>query len=97
MTSNTPENKPFILDKLIEIIYGVRIFLSPALIGLILGLLVYLYFKNSVGIVLGIVLLISGIIIGLIWANKIYKSKNGTAWYMSRTMATPELDKEKKI
>ena len=66
MTSNTPENKPFILDKLIEIIYGVRIFLSPALIGLILGLLVHMYFKNTVGIVLGIVLLISGIIIGLI-------------------------------
>lgn len=94
MTSNNSNKKPFVLDTLIELLYGIRIFLSPALIGLILGLLVYFYFKNALGLVLGIVLFISGIVLGLIWANRIYKSKNGTAWYLSRTMATPELDKD---
>lgn len=82
-------------DKIFEHLFAIRIALSPALLGLIIGGFVYgsndsLLYELLAG---GIVLL--GIILGILLA--VYVKKRGSAVdFMSRIMATPELDKKKE-
>lgn len=40
---------------------------------------------------MGIIVATIGLVIGIIWATRQWKGK-GTIWFMSRIMATPELD-----
>jgi hypothetical protein len=42
---------------------------------------------------LGTSVTLIGLIVGIIWATKVWKKK-GTVHFMSRVMATPELDKK---
>ena len=78
-------------DVLTEALGWVQIMLSPTLVGLVLGGLFYLYSSDLVGKIGGLVIATSGLVIGLIWATHA-KKKHGTIWFLSRTMATPELD-----
>jgi hypothetical protein len=77
-----------------EIVGWVLIALSPSIIGGILGGIVFLWLDSELGIVLGIMIFSLGVIIGVLWATYVFKSKNGTIHFMSRVMATPELDKK---
>lgn len=81
-------------ELLTEIIGWVKIALSPTLIGLIIGAIIYGSQQNTLGIVLGAMVCILGLMVGIIWATKIFRSKNGTIHFISRVDATPELDKE---
>lgn len=76
-----------------EIIGWVRIMLSPLIIGAVLAAIVYTLFQNTAGIIIGVILIIAGFVIGIWLANRAWK-KNGTMFFLSRTMATPELDKK---
>ena len=74
-----------------EIVGWLQIFASPFLIGLFIGALIYIARPNILTLTIGIIVAITGLILGIIWATKIWKKK-GTIDFISGTMATPELD-----
>lgn len=77
---------------LIELINWLRIAISPLLIGVLIGGLVYLKMGDD-GFVPGLLITAIGGIVGVIWATKIWK-KQGTTNFISRIDASPELDKK---
>ena len=74
-----------------ETIGWLQIVASPLLIGLGIGAFIYFPDPTTTRLVLGIIVVTLGLIVGIIWANKAWKGK-GTIWFVSRVMATPELD-----
>lgn len=84
-----------IFHLIIEIIYSFQIVLSPLLIGSFIGLVVYCYNPSTTGLILAILIALAGLIIGIIWAINVSK-KEGASHFMSRIMATPELDKKRE-
>ncbi len=81
------------LETLFEVIGWIRIALSPVIIGLGIGAIVYYSNPSNGRLLLGIIISLAGIVTGVVWATRIYKSKTGTTHFLSRTMAAPELDK----
>ncbi len=81
-----------IFELITEIFGWLQIMISPTLIGAVLGVVVYFNHQSAIGKVVGISISVLGLLIGIVWATKIFKSKKGTVWFMSRVMATPELD-----
>lgn len=77
-----------IFDLIFEVVGWVLIALSPLLIGALLGVIIYFNMENTVGLVLAIITAVAGLIAALFWRKK------GTIFFLSRTMATPEFDKE---
>ncbi len=65
--------------------------LSPTGFGFIFGIAIAASFKNWFGLVLGSIVFLAGLITGIIWATNIWKKK-GTTFFMSRTMASPDID-----
>lgn len=74
-----------------EAIGWLQILASPLLLGLVIGAIIYFTSPNTTRLILAIVVSAAGLIFGIIWATKQWKGK-GTNWFMSRIMATPELD-----
>ena len=68
---------------------------SPTLISLIIGLVIYSYFRNSLGILILIIISSIGLIIGIFLANSIWKKK-GTTNFMSKINASPDFDNLKE-
>lgn len=81
-----------ILEKITELIGWFQIVISPTLIGLGIGCIVYFNFQNLTGLILGIIISIIGLISGIVLATKKFKT-TGTIHFLSRVSATPELDK----
>ncbi len=81
------------LETFIEIICWIQIAISPTLIGAIIGTIVYLKYRNNYGILGGSSITLIGLVIGIIWATRIWK-KSGTLNFMSRINASPELDQK---
>lgn len=75
----------------VEAIGWLQIVASPLILGLIIGFIVLLSTPGILGLILGGIIALSGLIIGIVWANKQFKGK-GTIAFMSRSMATPELE-----
>ncbi len=80
-----------IFETITEIIGWILITLSPTLLGIVFGLVIYNYLTNPIGMIIGILVAISGLIIGMIWATKKFRT-TGTIHFLSRISATPELD-----
>lgn len=80
-----------VFETIIDLIQWIKIVLSPLLISGLIGVLVYLSNPNSTGIFLFALIVFVGLIIGIIWATRVWK-KHGTNNYMSRVMASPDLD-----
>lgn len=74
-----------------EIIGWLQIVASPLLIGLGIGAFIYFSDPTLLRLIIAIIISVSGLIIGIIWANKIWKTK-GTIWFMSQVSSTPDLD-----
>jgi len=87
--------KKSLFETIIEIVQAVAIALSPILIGFFTGIIDYLNFPNFQGLILACVIQFIAIIIGILWAISIWK-KQGTNHFMSRVMASPDLDKTDK-
>jgi hypothetical protein len=81
-----------LLERIAEIVAWMQIVASPLLVGIILAAFLYFSDPSIDRFFIGIVIVFIALIIGIAWANKIKKTK-GTVWFMSRMMATPELDK----
>lgn len=90
-------NRHRLFETFFEVIGWIRIVLSPIIISLVLGALVYINFENTAGLIVSILLMALGVFLGIRMANRAWKKK-GTISFLSRVMATPELDKpeEKK-
>lgn len=80
-----------IFEYIIEIIGWLQIVASPLLIGL--GIAAFIYFPNpsESTLIIAIIVAIMGLVVGIIWANRIWKTK-GTMWFVSQISATPDLD-----
>jgi hypothetical protein len=68
-----------------------QIVASSFLIGLAIGAVIYFSDPTTIRLIIGIAVATAGLVIGIIWAIKQWRGK-GTIWFMSRIMATPELD-----
>lgn len=88
---NTKRRLSF-FELLTEISAWLQIVASPLLAGLVLGFLIYISVPYTTGIVMGLLVALVGLVIGIVWATRVWK-KRGTVHFMSRIMATPELDK----
>lgn len=80
-----------VFHAIMEVVGWLQIAASPSLLGLLIGAVVYFSNPNMTTFVLGLVIVVLGITVGIFWATRIWK-KHGTVWYMSRIMASPELD-----
>jgi uncharacterized protein YneF (UPF0154 family) len=80
--------------RIIETLGWLQILASSLLIGLGAGIFVYLQNPTNTGLTIGILIASAGLIIGILLATKYWKTKEGTMGFLSRVMATPELDKK---
>ena len=76
-------------EKFTEGIAWIQIALSPTLIGIIAGIFVGVAGSPGFGIVMGLL----GLTIGVLWAMRVSR-KEGTSHFISRSMATPELNEK---
>ncbi|MGL2962708.1 hypothetical protein ACSVH2_02675 [Flavobacterium sp. RSB2_4_14] len=74
-----------------EIIGWMQIMISPSLIGLVIGFLVYYNIPNTIGFIICCSIALLGIFIGVKLATKKFKT-SGTVDFVSRVHASPELD-----
>ena len=84
------------LDKISEILGWLQIVISPFLFGIAIGAFIYFQNQSLTTLIIGISISLVGLIVGILYANKIYKTK-GTLWFVSRVSASPELDNLEKI
>ena len=80
-----------ILEWITSFLAWLQIVASPLFFGLILGLVVYGIFPNTVGLIFGIAIATLGLTLGIIFATRIWK-KRGTVDFISRVSASPDLD-----
>ncbi len=78
-------------ELILEILAGMAIAASPALMGLIAAVLLYNYFPTETGYKLGVSIFLLGIFLGILWTFRIRKRK-GTLWFLSQVQASPDLD-----
>lgn len=89
------KEKRSLFEFFIEVVGWLQIVASPLLIGVVIGFVVYLANPNDLGITIGISIASLGLIIGIIWATRVWKRK-GTIEFISRVSATPDLDELKR-
>jgi hypothetical protein len=76
---------------IMEVISWLQIVASPLLIGLIIGSVIYFPNPTETKLVIAIIISVFGLVIGIVWANRIWKTK-GTTWFISQVSATPDLN-----
>jgi len=69
------------MNRLVELIYWIKIFLSPFLILVAMGWVVYVYDQHFLWI--SLLLVITGTILGVFWAERV-RRRTGTAQYMAK-------------
>ncbi|MGH2666449.1 hypothetical protein [Flavobacterium sp.] len=84
-----------IIEKITEIIGWFQIAISPTLIGLGLGCILYYNFQNTIGLIFGILIAVIGLFCGVALATNKYNT-TGTVSFLSKVNASPDLDKFNK-
>lgn len=84
-----------VLEWIMEAIGWLRIVISPLFIGLVVGAIVYGSNPSYITLVIGISIALIGLIIGVMWATKVWKTK-GTMMFLSRISGAPELDNKEE-
>ena len=82
-------------ELLTEMVGWLQIVASPLLTGVIIGCVIYFYQPGKTTLIIGIIIAILGLIVGMVWATRIWRKK-GTIQFMSRLEATPELDDKRE-
>jgi len=85
------KKRPSFFELTMEILGWLQIVASPLLFASIIGFIIYISKPSTIRLIIAIVIATLGLIIGIFWATKIWKKK-GTIHFMSRIMATPDLD-----
>ncbi|TDH17810.1 hypothetical protein EXU57_24795 [Segetibacter sp. 3557_3] len=85
------QKKLSFFDYAIEVVGWLQIVASPLISGIIVGGLAYLLIGNTGGIVVGTIIAIVALVLGVLYANRVWKKK-GTMNFMSSVNASPELD-----
>ncbi len=80
-----------IFNFLLELFGWLKIVASPLLISLIIGGIIYFPNPTQLNLIIAMAVIILGLLIGILWANKIWKTK-GTISFLSQINATPDLD-----
>lgn len=80
------------LETVFEIVGWIQIAISPLLIGAGIGAIIYYRNPTKTTLAAGIGVGILGLLIGILWANKVWRSKKGTINFISKISSTPELD-----
>jgi hypothetical protein len=88
---NEVSDKKSLFEIFTEIMGWLQIVASPFLAAVILGTIIYFSKPTTTRLVIAVAIVTIGLVIGIIWATRVWKKK-GTIHYMSRIMATPELD-----
>ena len=81
-----------ILRPILEIIGWLQIAASPIVAGLIIGSIIYLAKTDTIGFIIGIIIDLTGLVVGVVWATKVWR-REGTVNFVSRLLGTPELNK----
>jgi hypothetical protein len=76
------------MNRLVELIYWIKIFLSPFLILVAMGWVVYVYDQHFLWI--SLLLGITGTILGVFWAERV-RRRTGTAQYMAKIYHTDDI------
>ena len=84
-------DKKSLFEYFTEIMGWLQIVASPFLAVSIIGAFIYFSKPNTTRLIVAIAIVTIGLIIGIIWATRVWRKK-GTIHFMSRIMATPELD-----
>lgn len=74
-----------------KVIAWLQIAAPSSLLGIGIGAAIYIYQPNRLTLTVAIILCTVGIAAGAIWATKVHRW-GGTVDFMSRVIATPELD-----
>ena len=78
-------------SRFIEYYSFFKIVLSPLLAGAVIGFALYMYFdRDTTGTVLFGIFLLTGLIVGIIWATKVNK-KYGAHHFISRVDASEDI------
>ena len=80
-----------ILDLVTEVFAWIQIVISPTLVGVAIGCYVYFTDPNVEKLLIGSLIALAFLVIGILYASHIYKTR-GTANFISRVSASPELD-----
>jgi hypothetical protein len=78
-------------DYAIEVVGWLEIVASPLFAGLMIGAVIYFSKPTILRLVIAVCMAAIGLIVGIILATRIWK-KQGTMHFVSRIMASPELD-----
>ncbi|MBT2622618.1 hypothetical protein [Chryseobacterium sp. ISL-6] len=89
------KNKSFfkLFEYITEIVGWIQIFISPLIVGCVIGYIAYYFIQNTLGIIIGVSIGLVGFISGIILANRSWK-KGGTVKFLSRVISTPDIDKD---
>ena len=79
-----------IIEWLLSVLAWLQIFISPAIIGIVLGVIIWLNMRNVWGLSAAILIALIGCGIGIAFAEKARRNK-GTIEFMARNIAHPEL------
>lgn len=77
-------------EKIAEIIGWFFIVASPLTLSLLVAAFIYFSNPSILRLIIAILVILLGIIIGIIWATKVYKSKRGTVGFLSRVNTPPQ-------
>lgn len=80
-----------LIDKFVALLAWVQIMIAPFSGGVIIGFLVWGSRKDTTGMIVGIVIALVGLVMGIMWAEKIRK-REGTMTFISKARSSPELD-----
>jgi hypothetical protein len=92
------KDKISFFDYATEVVGWLQIVASPLSGGLLIGAIIYFSNPTILRLIIAIAIATIGLIVGIVFATRIWK-KQGTIHFVSRVMASPELDdldKEKK-
>jgi hypothetical protein len=90
-TTEKEKEKMSFFEHALEVVGWLQIVASPLLGGLMIGAVVYFSNPTICRLVIAISMATIGLIAGIIFATRAWK-KQGTMYFISRIMATPELD-----
>lgn len=82
-----------LLEYISEIVGWIQIFISPLIVGSIIGTIVYYFKQDTFGLIIGGIVCFVGFIFGIILANRSWKN-GGTVNFLSKVISTSDIDRD---